>query len=64
MEKKSIAQTLRDLEVGGCASFPIEQAGSLRTIIYRDLAVDRCNGKKFTTSHHMQTKSIIVTRVA
>lgn len=64
MEKKSIAQTLRELDIGGCASFPIEQAGSVSTIMYRDLAVDRCNGKKFTTKQNAPTKSIIVTRVA
>lgn len=64
IEKKAIVPTLRKLEVGDTAEFPLEQIRSVNNTIHGvNLCVERANGYKWSLKSDMDKKRVIVTRV-
>ena len=59
--RRSIVQILRDLDIGGFASFPIVKMTTVRSLASQiGLQFDR----KYTTSSDRKTKTINVKRVS
>ena len=59
--RKTIIQSLRDLDIGGFVSFPIDKVTSVRSLASLiSLQLDR----KYTTSSDRKTKTINVKRVS
>lgn len=63
MKQKSISSTLRAMKIGAKVKFPIKQYNSLNTIIYRDLAMERIKGHRWSMNSSLDEGVVTVTRV-
>lgn len=61
---KSIAQQLREMNIGDELHFPLSKYGSVSNSRYRELVIDRANGAKWKINPDMKKKVTVVRRLA
>lgn len=64
IEKRPIAETLRNMAVGDVEVFPISQYTSVRNTPYNAMSTDTYNGMKFSIKRDMEKGELTVTRTA
>lgn len=63
-EKKSIAQQLREMNVGDELHFPLTQYGSVSNSRYRELVADRADGASWKINPDVKKKVTVVRRLS
>ena len=64
MEKRPIAEVLRNMKVGDVEKFPIEQHNSINNAKNSTLLLDRAKGKNWRICRDMKKGLSVVTRTA